>query len=66
MVTGSLVKPTELAKIRGALGLTQAAPAEEIGVGSRFARWESGERAIPEPVARLVEKIRAERTKRKR
>ena len=67
MATPSAVKPAELQRIREALGLTQAQLAEEIGVHRvTVAKWEAGDRAIPEPVARLVQRIRDERKRRKR
>jgi transcriptional regulator with XRE-family HTH domain len=61
------VKPEELQRIRAELGLTQEQFAAEVGVHRvSVTRWETGERAIPEPTARLIEKIRAERKRRKR
>jgi transcriptional regulator with XRE-family HTH domain len=57
----------ELQRLREELGLTQEQLAEEVGVHRvTVARWENGDRGIPEPVARLLEKIRAERKRRKR
>ena len=45
----------ELRRLRRRLGLTQVQLAERLGVTSTsVARWERGERAISEPVARLV------------
>jgi len=56
------VRPAELKRIRANLNLTQAELAEEIGVHRvTVGRWETGERAIPEPVARLLKRIQAER-----
>lgn len=51
--------PTELKKARLRLGLSQSQLAEELGVegehgGRTVRRWESGERAIPGSVAKLV------------
>jgi transcriptional regulator with XRE-family HTH domain len=67
MATSTVVKPSELQRIREALGLTQAQLAEEIGVHRvTVAKWEAGDRNIPEPVARLVQRIRDERKRRKR
>jgi DNA-binding transcriptional regulator YiaG len=61
------VKPTELRSIREKLGLTQTQLAEEIGVHRvTVAKWEAGDRSIPEPVARLVQRIRDERRRKKR
>jgi transcriptional regulator with XRE-family HTH domain len=60
------VKPDELQRIREALGMTQAELADELGVHRvTVARWETGDRTIPEPVARLILRIRDERKKRK-
>ena len=51
-----------LRTIRKRLGLTQALLAEQLGVASNtVARWERGERSIPEPVARLIQRLMAER-----
>lgn len=67
MATTCLVRPAEFAKIREVLGLTQAELADEIGVHRvTVARWESGDREIPEPVARLVIRIRDERQGKKK
>jgi DNA-binding transcriptional regulator YiaG len=56
------VKPEELKRMRARLGLTQVKLAAELGVTSNtVARWETGIRGIPEPVARLVERLAAER-----
>ena len=53
--------PTALKRIRRELGLTQEALAERLGViRVSVARWETGTRAIPEPTARLIQRIRAE------
>jgi transcriptional regulator with XRE-family HTH domain len=66
-VTRCLVTPKELQHIRAELGLTQGQLAEEVGVHRvSVTRWETGERAIPEPTARLIEKIRSEKKHRKR
>jgi len=56
-VTGAGVR-----RILDRLTLTQAAVAHQLG-GSRVtvARWESGVYAIPEPTARLLQRIRNER-----
>jgi DNA-binding transcriptional regulator YiaG len=62
------VTPTELKRIREALGLTQEGLAESLGVTKgTVSRWEAGLRGIPEPAARLAERLRNERrAKRKR
>jgi DNA-binding transcriptional regulator YiaG len=66
------VTPAELKRIRAKLSMTQAALAAELGVRQEtVARWEIGTRGIPEPTARLIERIAAEVeprgiTKRKR
>jgi DNA-binding XRE family transcriptional regulator len=45
----------ELRRLRRHLGLSQAKLAERLGVAANtVARWERNERAISEPVARLV------------
>ncbi len=45
----------QLKRIRKRLKLTQAALAEQIGVAANtVARWERDERAITEPMARLI------------
>ncbi len=60
------MKGQELRRIRRQLKLTQAQLAEEIGVtATSVARWEREERAISEPVARLV-RLLAETKKTKR
>lgn len=61
------VKPAELKRIREGLELTQAALADELGVHRvTIAKWEAGDRGIPEPVARLVKRIQAERQQPKK
>lgn len=53
--------PTGLKRIRRELGLTQARLAKEIGVDRvTVARWEMGARRITEPVARLIQRLRAD------
>lgn len=53
--------PAALRAIRLRLGWTQAELAEAIGVDhNTVSRWEIGERGIPEPTARLVERIEKE------
>lgn len=67
VATLPVVKPEELRRIREELGLTQEELAQEIGVHRvTIAKWEAGDRGISEPIARLVEKIRAEHKRRKR
>jgi len=62
MATACDVKPAELKRIREALGLTQEQLADEVGVHRvTVAKWEAGDRGIPEPVARLVTRIQADR-----
>jgi DNA-binding transcriptional regulator YiaG len=52
--------------MREELGLTQGQLAEEIGVHRvTVAKWEAGDRGIPEPVARLLQRIRAEKKRKK-
>jgi DNA-binding transcriptional regulator YiaG len=57
----------EMKAARARLGLTQAQLAAELGVHAMtVSKWETGQRSIPEPVARLVQRLVAERrTKRK-
>src|SRR5215472_4987210 len=53
----------ELKTLRRKVGMTQAQVAELIGVTSNaVALWERGERAISEPVARLVRYLVVDRT----
>jgi len=60
------VKPQELKRIREGLGLTQEQLAEEIGVHRvTIAKWEAGDRGIPEPVARLLLRIQTEKKRKK-
>ncbi len=48
-------------RIRHGLQLTQAALARVLGVTRvTVARWESGVYAIPEPTARLLQRVRNE------
>jgi len=64
--TWCAVKPEELKRIRETLGLTQEEFADEIGVHRvTVAKWEAGDRNIPEPVARLVQRIRDEKKRKK-
>jgi len=49
------VDGTELQRLRKRAGLTQAALAAKLGVApNSVARWERNERAIAEPMARLI------------
>jgi DNA-binding transcriptional regulator YiaG len=58
----ALVEPSEFRRIREALKLTQAQLAAELGVHAMtVSKWERGVQRIPEPVARLVERLRRER-----
>ncbi len=67
MATACDVKATELKRIREELGMTQAQLADEVGVHRvTVAKWEAGDRGIPEPVARLIGRIRAEKRKQKK
>lgn len=59
--------PDKFKRVRLALGLTQRELADQLGVHRvTVARWEVGERRIPEPVARLLERIRANARSRMR
>ena len=54
-------------RIRHGLQLTQAALARELGVTRvTVARWEIGVYAIPEPTARLLQRVRKEGRRAKR
>lgn len=65
--TACNVKPVELKRIREELGMTQAQLAEAIGVHRvTVAKWEAGDRGIPEPVSRLIERIRSDKKKRRK
>jgi transcriptional regulator with XRE-family HTH domain len=56
---------SQLKKIRGQLGLTQAEMAERVGVTpNTVARWERGEIVIREPIARLIQSMSQQRRKR--
>ena len=59
---------TELVALRTRLSLTQVAFAEQLGVhANTLARYERGEIAIPEPVARLAQILaRTPRSPKKR
>jgi DNA-binding transcriptional regulator YiaG len=55
------VTGAEVRRIRHGLQLTQAALARVVGVTRvTVARWEIGVYAIPEPTARLLQRIRDE------
>jgi DNA-binding transcriptional regulator YiaG len=61
--------PSHLKRLRAQLGLTQPELARAIGVHSMtVSKWETGISGIPEPVAKLVKRMLADRngTKRKR
>lgn len=53
---------SEFSRILHALGLTQRQAGAVLGVGDRTIRsWLTGERAVPEPVAKLLRLITAGR-----
>lgn len=57
----------EFAAIRAAAGLSYSKIAEYLGVISRSAqRYESGERSIPGPVAKLMEQLKDKSKGRKK
>lgn len=54
-------------RIRHGLQLTQAALARALGVTRvTVARWETGVYAVPEPTARLLQRVRDEGRRAKR
>ena len=54
--------PTRLKQLRQRLGLTQTELAAQLGVTQNtVARWETSVRGIPEPTARLIELLVADR-----
>jgi transcriptional regulator with XRE-family HTH domain len=57
------MKPAELKRIRTELlGRTQEELAEDLGVHRvTIAKWEAGDRGIPEPVAKLLIRILADK-----
>ena len=64
-----IMRKDELKRLRDRLGVTQRVLAEEVGVHPMtVSKWETGASRIPEPVARLVQRMDTERgaTKRKR
>jgi DNA-binding transcriptional regulator YiaG len=61
------VTGAEVRRIRHGLQLTQAALARVVGVTRvTVARWEIGVYAIPEPTARLLQRVRNEGRRAKR
>ena len=66
LATACDLKASELKRIREELGLTQEQLADEVGVHRvTVAKWEAGDRGIPGPVARLVQRIRHEKKRKK-
>ena len=62
----ALVDGSELRRLRTRAGLTQAALAAKLGVvPNTVARWERNERAITEPMTRLI-RVTVEASNRKR
>ena len=67
MATACDVTAAELKRLREGLGLTQEQLADEVGVHRvTVAKWEAGDHGVPEPVARLILRIRDERTKKRK
>ncbi len=63
----ALLTGDEVRRIRKRLRLTQADLARALGVTRvTVARWETGVYAIPEPTARLLQRVRKERRRAKR
>jgi len=64
------VTPDELKRLRKRLGLSQQQLANELGVHvMTVSRWETGAREmkkIPEPAARLAERLKTERRPKER
>jgi DNA-binding transcriptional regulator YiaG len=57
----------DLKAARARLGLTQAQLAAELGVHAMtVSKWETGQRGIPEPVARLMQRLVTERRTKRR
>jgi transcriptional regulator with XRE-family HTH domain len=67
MATSRVLTPEALARLRHRLHLTQAQLAGLLGVTrNTVARWEIGLRRIPEPAARLAQRLLKERRSKKR
>jgi len=62
------MEPDEFKRLREGMGLTQQALADQLGVHRvTVAKWEAGDRGIPEPAARLLQRLHDEaRPKKKR
>jgi DNA-binding transcriptional regulator YiaG len=61
------MSPAELKEIRAQMRLTQVALAEVLGVTwSTVARWETGQRRMPEVAVRLLACLGRERQRRTR
>jgi transcriptional regulator with XRE-family HTH domain len=59
--------PAQLKRIRQKLGLTQSELGAQLGVTQNtVARWETSVRGIPEPTARLIERLVAESKPKRR
>ena len=67
MATMPNVRADEFKRLREAAGLTQAECAELLGVHRvTVARWETGTRRIPEMAARLLARVRKDRSRKGR
>lgn len=54
--------PAEVRAARKALGLSQVAMAQAVGVSPRtITHWEAGSRNVPEPAARLIRSMMKEK-----